>query len=76
MVAIVLREFIEFCNKGKCGLFAEGGLIMYDVSSAIISYSGGDILAGIFLGAIGGVFGSLYNYLIDKLLRVYSMINE
>lgn len=49
---------------------------MYDVSSAATMYGGGDILAAIFLGAIGGIFGGLYNYLIDRLLRVYSIINE
>jgi len=30
----------------------------------------------IFLGVIGGIFGSLYNYLVDKVLRTYSIINE
>lgn len=75
VVAIVLRAFIQFCNTGKCGLFGEGGLIMYDVSSATTTYGVGDIPAAILLGAIGGIFGSLYNYLIDKLLRVYSLIN-
>lgn len=76
MVAIVLRAFIEYCWTGKCGLFGQGGLIMYDVSSARAVYGGPDILAALFLGAIGGIFGSLYNYLVDKVLRTYSIINE
>ncbi|KAL9265258.1 Chloride channel protein CLC-c-like protein [Drosera capensis] len=76
VVAIVLRAFIEFCSTGKCGLFGNGGLIMYDVSSAEGTYSGKDLLAVLFLGGVGGIFGSIYNYLIDKVLRVYSIINE
>ncbi|KAF5469682.1 hypothetical protein F2P56_013737 [Juglans regia] len=76
VVAIVLRAFIQYCNTGKCGLFGEGGLIMYDVSSAKTTYSGSDILAVIFLGTIGGILGSIYNYFVDKVLRTYSIINE
>ncbi|KDP44103.1 hypothetical protein JCGZ_05570 [Jatropha curcas] len=76
VVAIVLRAFIDYCSNGKCGLFGEGGLIMYDVSSAKLTYRGSDLLAAILLGVIGGIFGSLYNYLVDKVLRTYSIINE
>ncbi|GLT41576.1 hypothetical protein SLA2020_156290 [Shorea laevis] len=76
VVAIVLRAFIQLCATGVCGLFGEGGLIMYDVSAAKVLYSGPDILAVILLGIIGGIFGSLYNYLVDKVVRNYSIINE
>ncbi|XWS41229.1 hypothetical protein CRYUN_Cryun17cG0063300 [Craigia yunnanensis] len=76
VVAIVLRAFIQLCSTGTCGLFGEGGLIMYDVSVAKVTYSTPDILAVILLGIIGGIFGSLYNYLVDKVLRTYSIINE
>lgn len=76
VVAMVLRAFIQFCTTGKCGLFGEGGLIMYDISSARASYGSGDVLAIILLGIIGGLFGSLYNYLVDKVLRTYTIINE
>lgn len=76
VVAIVLRAFIEYCWTGKCGLFGQGGLIMYDVSAATETYGVPDILAVLFLGVIGGIFGSLYNYLVDKVLRTYSIINE
>ncbi|KAL5563562.1 hypothetical protein UlMin_033309 [Ulmus minor] len=76
VVAMVLRAFVQFCESGKCGLFGEGGLIMYDVSSADVSYNGQDLLAVAFLGTIGGILGSLYNYLVDKVVRTYSIINE
>ncbi|KAG2704387.1 hypothetical protein I3760_05G002000 [Carya illinoinensis] len=76
VVAVVLRGFMVFCRGGKCGLFGEGGLIMFDVNSAKPTYSVPDLLAVIFLGVIGGIFGSLYNYLVDKVLRTYSIINE
>ncbi|KAJ0081154.1 hypothetical protein Patl1_12422 [Pistacia atlantica] len=76
VVAIVLRAFMQLCSSGSCGLFGEGGLIMYDVSAATVTYSSSDILAVLLLGIIGGIFGSFYNYLVDKVLRVYSIINE
>ncbi|XVF60958.1 hypothetical protein PTKIN_Ptkin08bG0089300 [Pterospermum kingtungense] len=76
VVAIVLRAFVQLCSSGTCGLFGEGGLIMYDVSAAKVTYSAPDVLAVILLGIIGGIFGSLYNYLVDKVLRTYSIINE
>ncbi|GAB2209381.1 hypothetical protein Droror1_Dr00026594 [Drosera rotundifolia] len=76
VVAIVLRAFIEFCSIEKCRLFGNGGLIMYDVSSAEGTYSGKDLLAVLFLRVVGGIFGSIYNYLINKVLRVYNIINE
>ncbi|XP_062091468.1 chloride channel protein CLC-c-like isoform X2 [Humulus lupulus] len=76
VVAIVLRAFIQFCSTGNCGLFGLGGLIMYDVSSAEAIFSAPDILAVIFLGVIGGLLGSLYNYLVDKVVRTYSIVNE
>jgi chloride channel 7 len=49
---------------------------MYDVSSATESYSASDLLAVIFLGIVGGILGSAYNYFVDKVLRTYSIINE
>ncbi|KAK4788206.1 hypothetical protein SAY86_019525 [Trapa natans] len=76
VVAVVLRSCIEFCRSGKCGLFGQGGLIMFDVNSASTTYSSADLLAVIFLGIIGGVLGSLYNFFVDKVLRTYSIINE
>ncbi|XP_050209981.1 chloride channel protein CLC-c [Mercurialis annua] len=76
VVAVVLRAFMGLCQNGGCGLFGEGGLIMFDVNSAKATYNTADLLAVIFLGVIGGVFGGLYNYFVDKVLRTYSIINE
>ncbi|XP_057420552.1 chloride channel protein CLC-c isoform X2 [Lotus japonicus] len=76
VVAVVLRGFIGFCRAGKCGLFGEGGLIMFDVNSVTPAYSIPDLLVVILLGVIGGLLGSLYNYLVDKVLRTYAIINE
>lgn len=75
MVVVVLRGFMEFCNSGKCGLFGKGGLIMFDVSSVTVSYRAMDLLPVIVIGIIGGVLGSLYNYVLHKVLRLYSLIN-
>lgn len=76
IVAVVLRAFIEYCNSGNCGLFGRGGLIMFDVSDVTVTYHVMDIIPVTLIGLIGGVLGSLYNYLLHKVLRVYSIINQ
>ncbi|GER38951.1 chloride channel [Striga asiatica] len=76
VVAVVLRSLISFCRSGKCGLFGQGGLIMFDVNSTVPAYNSTDLLAVIVIGVLGGLFGCLYNYLVDKVLRTYSFINE
>nr|UTD53595.1 chloride channel G [Casuarina glauca] len=76
IVAIVLRAFIDICLSGKCGLFGTGGLIMFDVYSESISYHLEDVPPVLVLGVIGGILGSLYNFLLDKVLRLYNLINE
>ena len=73
---MVLRSLIEFCRSGNCGLFGEGGLIMFDINSTIPDYNMVDLLAVTLIGVIGGLLGSLYNYLVDKVLRTYSRVNE
>eukprot|EP01018_Ginkgo_biloba_P035624 Gb_17660 [translate_table: standard] len=76
VVAVVLRGFIDYCESGKCGLFGNGGLIMFDVSSVTIKYRFVDLLPVVILGVIGGVVGAVYNYFLEKTLRVYALINQ
>ena len=76
VVAIVLRALIDFCLRGKCGLFGKGGLIMFDVYSESVTYHLIDVPPVLTLGVIGGILGSLYNFLLDKVLRIYNLINE
>uniref|UniRef100_A0A1D1Y3N3 Chloride channel protein n=1 Tax=Anthurium amnicola TaxID=1678845 RepID=A0A1D1Y3N3_9ARAE len=76
VVVVVLRGFMEFCKSGNCGLFGRGGLILFDVSEVTVRYHAMDLLPVIVIGIIGGVLGSLYNYLLHKVLRLYSLINE
>ncbi|KAI4380642.1 hypothetical protein MLD38_006809 [Melastoma candidum] len=75
-VALVLRALIDVCQSGKCGLFGKGGLIMFDVSSNNVIYHLYDVPPVLLLGVIGGLLGSLYNFLLMKVMRVYSIINE
>lgn len=76
VVAIVLRALIDICLSGRCGLFGTGGLIMYDVTSANVTYHISDVPPVLLLGVIGGILGSLYNYILEKVLRLYNLINE
>ncbi|XWS17095.1 hypothetical protein CRYUN_Cryun33cG0038500 [Craigia yunnanensis] len=76
VVAIILQALIDVCLSGKCGLFGKGGLIMFDVYSANVSYHIADVPPVLVLGVIGGILGSIYNFLLDKILLVYNLINE
>ncbi|KAF6142205.1 hypothetical protein GIB67_037123 [Kingdonia uniflora] len=71
-----MRTLVEYCRDGSCGLFGQGGLIMFDLSSANNTYCIADLFAVIVLGVVGGIFGSLYNYLLDKVLLTYRIVNE
>ncbi|XP_058112053.1 putative chloride channel-like protein CLC-g [Magnolia sinica] len=76
IVAVVLRALIDTCNSDKCGLFGKGGLIMFDVTAANISYHLTDLPPVIVLGIIGGILGSIYNFLLERVIRIYNFINE
>jgi chloride channel 7 len=73
---MVLKSLIEYCRSGNCGLFGEGGLIMFDVSSRVTTYTAVDIVVVIVLGILGGLFGALFNHLLGRVLRKYGFINE
>lgn len=73
---VTLRALIDFCERGKCGLFGKGGLIMYDVTADNIAYHLADLPPVILLGVIGGILGSLYNFLMLKVLQLFSLINQ
>ena len=49
---------------------------MYDVTSENTAYHFPDLLPVIVLGVGGGILGSFYNFLLIKILRVYTLINE
>ncbi|KAK1668701.1 hypothetical protein QYE76_056860 [Lolium multiflorum] len=72
---MVLKSLIEYCRSGNCGLFGEGGLIMFDVSSRVTTYTAVDIVVVIVLGILGGLFGALFNHLLGRVLGKYGFIN-
>ncbi|GER47495.1 chloride channel [Striga asiatica] len=76
VVVVVLRAFVEYCKSGGCGLFGQGGLIMFDVSDVTVRYHAVDIIPVAVIGVIGGVLGGLYNHLLLKVLKVYNVINR
>ncbi|KAL9231578.1 hypothetical protein vseg_006789 [Gypsophila vaccaria] len=75
VVVVVLRSFTEYCGSNRCGLFS-GGLIMFDASNVEVHYHVSDILPVVLVGLLGGLFGSLYNYCLIRVIRLYSLINE
>ncbi|CAA6668364.1 unnamed protein product [Spirodela intermedia] len=76
VVVVVLRGFTELCDSGSCGLFGRGGLILFDVGDVQVTYHAADLLPVAAIGVIGGLLGSLYNFLLHKVLRFYSLIND
>jgi chloride channel 7 len=74
-VVVVLRGFIEVCRNGRCGLFGEGGLIIFDVSDVTVNYTFGDLLLVTLVGVVGGLGGALYNHVLHMVLRLYNLIN-
>lgn len=67
---------IDVCLSGKCGLFGKGGLIMFDAYSASISYHLAAVPPVFILAVVGGLLGSLFNFMTNKVLRIYNVINE
>ncbi|KAJ0911336.1 putative chloride channel, core [Helianthus annuus] len=49
---------------------------MRNINNSVPSYNTIDLLAIILLGVIGGVFGSIYNYLADKVLSQVQFITK
>lgn len=76
VVAVVLKGFITYCEGGKCGFLGNDCLIMFDVSSVTFKYEFADLLPVLILGITGGIVGAVYNYLLGKTLRLYSLINR
>ena len=72
---MVLKSLIDYCRSAICGLFGEGGLIIFDLSSRVTAYTAIDIISVIVLGILGGLFGALFNHLLDRVLRKYGIIN-
>lgn len=73
---MILRTLIDFCLNGLCGLFGKGGLIIFDTYSDFPAYHLGDLPPVLALAFLGGILGSLYNFLLNKVLRVYNLIHE
>lgn len=76
VVAIILRALIDICESGKCGLFGKGGLIMFDVTSKNAAYHFSDVPVVLVLGVVGGILGSFYNFILQKVLHTYSLFNK
>lgn len=49
---------------------------MYDVTSTNVLYHLSDVPPVLILGIVGGLLGAVYNFLLAKILRLYSLINE
>lgn len=60
-VAVTLRTCIRWCANGACGLFGDGGLILFDISDFDGDYGLRELLPVALLGVIGGFLGSMFN---------------
>lgn len=49
---------------------------MFDLGSRQATYTATDLAAVILLGILGGLLGALFNFLVDRILRVYNLVNE
>lgn len=49
---------------------------MFDVYSSNMSYHLEDVLPVLVLAFVGGILGSIYNFILTKVLRIYNLINE
>lgn len=49
---------------------------MFDAYSASISYHLVDVPPVFILAVVGGLLGSLFNFMTNKVLRIYNVINE
>lgn len=49
---------------------------MFDVSGVSVRYHAVDLIPVAVIGVIGGILGSLYNYVLHQVLKVYNVINK
>lgn len=48
---------------------------MFNVTKENFAYHLSDVPPVLLLGLIGGLLGALYNFILEKVLRLYSFIN-
>eukprot|EP00271_Cylindrocystis_brebissonii_P007457 TRINITY_DN21013_c0_g1_i1.p1 TRINITY_DN21013_c0_g1~~TRINITY_DN21013_c0_g1_i1.p1 ORF type:complete len:847 (-),score=132.91 TRINITY_DN21013_c0_g1_i1:1176-3716(-) len=63
VVAVVLRTVMSWCSDKGCGLFSDGGFIIFDEFEAKVNYGLLELAPVIVLGVTGGILGSLFNHL-------------
>ncbi|EFJ09934.1 hypothetical protein SELMODRAFT_427560 [Selaginella moellendorffii] len=71
VVAVMLQLGKQFCAQGICGLFGEGGLIMFDISHAYGQFGLLDLFPVVILGVLGGILGSVFNKLNTRVTKCY-----
>lgn len=62
---------MAWCKGGSCGLFGEGGLIIFDVEGVKSEYGLLELFPVVVLGIIGGVLGSAFNHLNSKIVLFF-----
>eukprot|EP00250_Pteridium_aquilinum_P012634 c20846_g1_i1 orf=136-2460(+) len=76
LVAVVLRTATGLCDEHKCGLYENGGLILFDIGSVSVDFGLIDLVPVITLGIIGGGMGSALTYISAKIVVMYSSWHE
>lgn len=71
-VTVVRQAVNNLCKGQKCGVFGNGGLILFDMSDVSTNMGLMALIPAMVLGILGGVLGSLFTYLNGKIAKFYS----
>ncbi|KAH7446586.1 hypothetical protein KP509_01G063300 [Ceratopteris richardii] len=71
-ITVVRQVINNLCEGGKCGIFGNGGLIVFDMSEVSTNMRLMALIPALLLGIVGGILGSLFTYLSGKIMKFYS----
>lgn len=71
-VTVVRQAANNLCQGQNCGVFGNGGLIVFDMSDVSTNMGLMALIPAMLLGIIGGILGSLFTYLSGKVAKFYS----
>ncbi|CAI5492983.1 unnamed protein product, partial [Closterium sp. Naga37s-1] len=67
--AIALRALMAACQGGRCGLYSDGGFILFDAQRES-DFGLRELLPVLVLGITGGLVGALFNTAVARLTKL------